>query len=327
VLSASAQNNDYNMVIELKNGTKITLGADDVENLTFNDGALSISGNTIEDIYTALANKVDQSEFEEWKALLSRLQEIVEPSPIKEYTVNGVSFKMVRVEGGTFLMGATQEQGSDAYDNEKPVHCDTLTTFYIGETEVTQALWYAVMGQKPTSDGGQWVSTVGLGDNFPAYYVSWDDCQTFIQTLNTLTGLSFRLPTEAEWEFAARGGNLSRGYKYAGSNTIDDVAWYWGNIPTQTSGQPGYGSQPVATKAPNELGLYDMSGNIYEWCQDWYGSYESIGQTDPTGPSSGTSRVSRGGCWSAIARGCRVSDRGLYTPSKRDYRWGLRLAL
>ena len=246
------------------------------------------------------------------------------------FTVNGVSFKMVKVSGGTFQMGATSEQGSDAYDSEKPVHSVTLSDYYIGETEVTQALWYAVMGYKPTSDGSQWSSSYGLGDEYPAYYVSWNDCQEFITKLNQLMGMSFRLPTEAEWEFAARGGNNSQGYKYAGSNTVDDVAWYWDNIPSQSSDQPGDGSQPVSTKSPNELGLYDMSGNVWEWCQDLFGSYSSSAQTDPTGPtgsSSGSFRVWRGGSWSDDARSCRVSNRFSYSPSGRGNSIGLRLAL
>ena len=240
------------------------------------------------------------------------------PASENTFTVNGVSFKMVKVSGGTFQMGATSEQGSDANDSEKPVHSVTLSDYWIGETEVTQALWYAVMGQRPTSDGNQWSSDKGLGDNYPAYYVSWDDCQEFITRLNQLTGQSFRLPTEAEWEFAARGGNSSQGYKYSGSNTIGDVAWYTSNSDSKT--------HPVATKSPNELGLYDMSGNVEEWCQDWFGDYSSSAQTDPVGPSSGSSRVRRGGSWSGSARICRVADRYFSTPSSRSYNLGLRIA-
>ena len=215
VLTAQAQSNDYNMVIELNNGTKITLGANDVKDLTFNGDALSISGNTIADLY---------SQIEELRALIKRYHP-EEDNLVKEFTVNGVSFKMVKVAGGTFQMGGTEEQGSDANSNEYPVHSVTLSDYYIGETEVTQALWYAVMGQSPTSSGKQWNSTDGLGDDYPAYDVNWNDCQTFVAKLNQLTGQTFRLPTEAEWEFAARGGNSSLGYKYAGSNTIGDVAW------------------------------------------------------------------------------------------------------
>ena len=229
---------------------------------------------------------------------------------IETITVNGVSFNMVRVDGGTFTMGATKEQGSDAYDDEKPAHKVTLSTYSIGETEVTQALWQAVMGSNPSN----W-----KGDNLPVETVSWDDCQTFIQKLNQLTGRRFRLPTEAEWEYAARGGNKSRGYKYSGSNSIGDVAWYTSNASSQT--------HSVKTKQANELGLYDMSGNVYEWCQDWYGSYSSGSQTNPTGPSSDSRRVNRGGSWSGSAGGCRVSYRYGHSPGNTNFFLGLRLAL
>ena len=236
------------------------------------------------------------------------------------YTVNGVSFKMVGVEGGTFTMGATAEQGSDADSEEKPAHEVTLSSFSIGETEVTQALWQAVMGSTPSYDF--------TGDlNRPVQWVSWYDCQTFITKLNEMTGKTFRLPTEAEWEFAARGGNLSQGYKYAGSNDVNEVAWYWDNIPSQSYVNAGYGTQTVATKAPNELGLYDMSGNVTEWCQDWYGSYSSSPSTNPTGPASGSLRVGRGGSWVSDAGFCRVSCRGSYSPSGKGNNLGLRLAL
>ena len=245
----------------------------------------------------------------------------------RTFTVGGVTFKMIYVEGGTFTMGATSEQGDDAWDSEKPAHSVMLSSYSIGETEVTQALWQAVMGQKPTSDGSQWSSTYGLGNNYPAYYVSWNDCQDFIKKLNSITGENFRLPTEAEWEYAARGGNKSQGYKYAGSNTIDNVAWYWNNIPSQSSGNAGYGTQNVATKLANELGIYDMSGNVWEWCQDRYGSYSSGSQTNPTGPVSGSRRVIRGGGWLNSARYCRVSYRINDAPEFRCSDLGLRLAL
>ena len=243
------------------------------------------------------------------------------PTPASQdrtFTVGGVTFKMIAVEGGTFTMGATSEQGSDAYDNEKPTHSVTLSSYSIGETEVTQALWQAVMGSNPSYFSGS---------QKPVEEVSWDDCQDFIRKLNALTGENFRLPTEAEWEYAARGGNKSRGYKYAGSNNIDNVAWYWDNIPSQSSGSAGYGTQVVASKSPNELGLYDMSGNVREWCQDWYGSYSSGSQTNPTGPTSGYSRVLRGGIWGNNARSCRVSYRDYDDPASRYDSRGLRLAL
>ena len=217
-----------------------------------------------------------------------------EPQP-EIFTVGGVSFKMIPVEGGTFTMGATAEQGSDAYDWEKPAHEVTLSSYCIGDAEVTQALWQAVMGSNPSYFTGNLQR--------PVERVSWNDCQTFITKLNQLTGKTFRLPTEAEWEYAARGGNKSQGYKYAGSNTLGDVAWYDGNSSSTT--------HPVATKAPNELGLYDMSGNVWEWCQDWYGSYSSGAQTNPTGPTLGSARVYRGGSWYYYASSCRaVSSMG-----------------
>ena len=224
------------------------------------------------------------------------------------YTVNGVSFKMIAVEGGTFMMGSSDDD-SDAYYWEKPVHQVTLSSFSIGETEVTQELWQAVMGTNPSDF---------TGSKRPVECVSWNDCQTFITELNQLTGQTFRLPTEAEWEFAARGGNQSNGYTYSGSNTIGDVAWYTDNS--------GDSTHPVATKAANELGIYDMSGNVWEWCQDWYGDYSSGSQTNPTGPSSGASRVVRGGCWNLIATYCRLAYRDYFTPSVTYRILGLRLA-
>ena len=256
-------------------------------------------------------------------------------SDITTYTVNGVSFKMVGVEGGTFTMGGTSEQGSDAYDCEKPAHQVTLSSYSIGRTEVTQELWLAVMGSNPSWFNGTGNSSVGsshsenYGTNLqrPVESVSWDDCQEFINTLNQLTGKNFRLPTEAEWEYAARGGSRSQGYKYSGSNTIDDVAWYWGSIPSHSDGTAGYATQTVGAKAPNELGLYDMSGNVNEWCSDRWGHYSNGAQVNPTGPTSGIYRVMRGGGWSDGARNCRVSDRVRSpSPDRRDFALGLRLA-
>ena len=240
--------------------------------------------------------------------------------PVTEtFTVNGVTFTMVAVEGGTFTMGATAEQGSDAEDHEKPTHQVTLSSYSIGQTEVTQALWQAVMGSNPSNNTGNLQR--------PVENVSWNNCQTFISKLNQMTGRTFRLPTEAEWEFAARGGNLSQGYKYAGSNTIGDVAWYHDNSEALGSSSPDYGTHTVGTKAPNELGLYDMSGNVWEWCQDWYSSYSSNAQTNPMGPATGTDLVNRGGSWGNSAGRCRVSYRGISSSSSRTSYLGLRLAL
>ena len=218
------------------------------------------------------------------------------------FTVKGVEFTMIAVEGGTFTMGATPEQGSDAEDWEKPTHQVTLSSYYIGETEVTQTLWQAVMGKNPS-----WYK----GDNLPVEEVSWNDCQDFIKKLNALTGKNFRLPTEAEWEYAARGGNKSSGYKYSGSNNITDVAWYINNSGSKT--------YPVKTKQANELGIYDMSGNVWEWCQDWYGKYGS--------PTFGTRRVNRGGGWLGNAMNCRSSNRSYEDHNIGENSLGLRLAL
>lgn len=241
----------------------------------------------------------------------------------KVFTIGGVSFTMVYVQGGTFTMGATSEQGSDAYDNEKPAHSVTLSNYYIGETEVTQELWEAVMGttvRQQRDKANKERPLRGEGVNYPMYYISWDECKTFVTQLNSLTGQRFHLPTEAQWEYAARGGNKSRGYEFAGSNTPSEVAWYNDNS--------GDSTHPVKTKSPNELGLYDMSGNVFEWCQDWYGSYSSGTQTNPTGPSSGAYRVYRGGSWDYFARNCRVSYRYGNTPSRHyGSSLGLRLAL
>ena len=234
------------------------------------------------------------------------------------FTVNGVSFTMKYVEGGTFQMGATSEQGSEADSDEKPVHTVTLSSYYMGETEVTQALWKAVMGAEPSYNGG-WENQYGRGNDYPAYRVSWNDIQEFIRKLNQKTGKNFRLPTEAEWEYAARGGKKSKGHKYAGSNTIDNVAWYSSNSGSMT--------HAVKTKSPNELGLYDMSGNVYEWCSDWYGDYSSGSQTNPTGASSGQYRVLRGGCWSHYAENCRVSNRINSNPDGGYIYNGFRVAL
>lgn len=238
----------------------------------------------------------------------------------KVFEANDISFKMIFVDTGTFTMGATEEQTGAALD-ESPAHQVTLTKdYYMGETEVTQALWYAVMGQKPTSDGTAWYPLYGLGDNYPAYNISWNDCQEFIAKLNQLTGLTFRLPTEAEWEYAARGGNKATTQTiYSGSNTIDDVAWYSDNSSSST--------HAVASKAANTLGLYDMSGNVSEWCNDWYGRYSSDAQTDPIGPESGSLRVLRSGSYSSSDKQCRVSIRIYGFGSHRYNSSGMRLAL
>ena len=225
--------------------------------------------------------------------------------------VGDVRFEMVYVEGGTFRMGATEEQGEDAWDDENPVHRVTLSSYLIGKHEVTQALWEELMGSNPSYNK--------QGGDYPVENVSWFDCREFIKKLNARTGMKFRLPTEAEWEYAARGGNRGKGYKYAGGDNLDEVGWFIDN-----SGNP---THPVGEKKPNELGLYDMSGNVWEWCQDWRGAYSSEAQTNPTGPQSGGDRVLRGGSYWGCARCCRVSDRIFSDPGYRDVYFGLRLVL
>ena len=267
---------------------------------------------TIADVQTAmLTGSLERQQTAQSQNQVQTTVSSASGSAIETITVNGVSFNMVRVDGGTFTMGATAEQGSDVGSDEKPTHQVTLSSYSIGETEVTQALWQAVMGSNPSKY---------KGTQKPVEQVSWNDCQEFIQNLNQLTGRKFRLPTEAEWEYAARGGSKSRGYKYSGSNNIDDVAWY-----TTTTNDKG--TRNVKTKQANELGLYDMSGNVWEWCQDWYGSYSSGAQTNPTGALSGSRRVFRGGSWNYYASYCRSSYRYYFTPTSWGHNLGLRLAL
>ena len=228
----------------------------------------------------------------------------------KTFTVNGVTFELLYVKGGTFTMGCTPEQNGDCNNDEKPTHSVTLDDYYIGKFEVTQDLWTAVMGKNPSNK---------KGDNLPVENVSWNDAQDFIRQLNQITGEHFSLPTEAQWEYAARGGSKSKGYKFSGGNILGNVAWYADNS----------GSTPhqVGTKDPNELGLYDMSGNVWEWCYDLYGNYSSESQNNPTGPTSGSVRVLRGGSWSYFAGLARVSYRLYGQPGSRFSGRGFRLVL
>ena len=218
---------------------------------------------------------------------------------VETITVNGVSFDMIKVEGGTYKMGS-----NDGESDEKPVHDETVATFQIGKTEVTQELWQAVMGANPSNFKGE--------ANLPVEKVSWTDCNTFITKLNAATGKNFRMPSEAEWEYAARGGNKSQGYTYSGSNSIDDVAWYDGNSSSKT--------HPVAQKQANELGIYDMSGNVWEWTSDKY-------STDYSQSRTSSARVNRGGGWDYAATNSRVALRGYSSESNANYYIGLRLAL
>ena len=242
---------------------------------------------------------------------------------------------MVHVEGGTFMMGSNLDEDNECNTNDeypapvqKPVHQVTLSSFSIGRYEVTQEEWLAVMGRSLTEF---------KSGRMPVKRVSWWDSQDFIKKLNKLTGMNFRLPTEAEWEFAARGGNESHGYKYSGSDCIDDVAWYNNNCIDDEAESPEDGTHEVGKKFPNELGLYDMSGNVMEWCQDRYGEYGSEAQVDPQGPSSSffkslvssssNCRVLRGGSWVQFDKGCKVSIRHYSATVLRHAVVGMRLAL
>ena len=227
----------------------------------------------------------------------------------KIITVNGVSFVMAAVNGGTFQMGNTD--GIGTWNDELPTHEVTLDSYFIGVTEVTQRLWVAIMNNNP-SEGN-------IGDSYPVNCVSWDDCQSFITELNKVSGLQFRLPTEAEWEFAARGGINSHNYSYSGSNDASMVAWYNGNSGNTT--------HQAGTKPANELGIHDMSGNVAEWCQDWYGNYSSAPVKNPKGPETGTYRVDRGGNYCYDSWLSRVARRGGNAPNAGAYIYGLRLVL
>ena len=236
---------------------------------------------------------------------------LVKPEGAEEFEANGVKFTMAKVEGGTYEMGGTSEQ-TNVEKDELPIHSVTLSDYMIGQTLVTQELWKAVMGANPSKFQGA---------KFPVESVSWEDCQIFITKLNELTGKKFRLLTEAEWEYAARGGKMSKGYQYAGSDTLNEVAWFADNSEGRT--------HAVGTKSPNELGVYDMSGNVWEWCHDWFDKkyYRNTMPTNPQGPSKGSGRVNRGGSWNGDVRNCRVSYRLSNAPDSRFYNLGLRLAL
>ena len=213
------------------------------------------------------------------------------------------------VDGGIFVMGATSEQDDDAWELEFPAHQVKLSSFYICKYEVTQELWEAVMGNNPSKFQGR---------RMPVDMVSWDDCQKFLEKLKDLTNIEFRLPTEAEWEYAARGGNKSSKCKYSGSSEVSEVAWY-----NQNSEET---SHPVGRKHPNELGLFDMSGNVWEWCADWQNFYSDDIQANPIGDYPSQGRIQRGGCWNQADNLCRVSFRGVCAPSMRSHDTGLRLA-
>lgn len=244
------------------------------------------------------------------KKVVDIIEEVAnKPKTINNPIINNLLSHMVKIEGGTFTMGVTSNQGS-AYSDEKPIHKVTVSTFYLNQYEVTQEEWETVMGKNPSSF---------IGPKRPVEHISWDDCRAFIRKLNALTGKKFRLPTEAEWEYAARGGKKSKGFKFAGSNEIEDVAWFNANSGNETHN--------VGSKKPNELELYDMTGNVWEWCNDWYGLYSSSSTTNPLGPISGNERVSRGGSFRTLIRLNRISYRFSFSPGMRSDNIGLRLAI
>jgi len=338
-----------------KLGTKLTVSIDMFET---NDGNLVASSDIVSSEKTAeLLEKASAACGEMFRAFVNPQGAVQIPTANSQPQGGGsgagagaattrgnfkddvVGIEMVFVKGGTFKMGCTSEQGSDCYDNEKPVHSVTISDFYIGKYEVTQNQWVKVMGSNPSSF---------KGGNLPVERVSWNDVQKFILRLNTMTGKKYRLPTEAEWEYAARGGVNSRGYKYSGSNNINYVAWYNVNSGdkvlkdglfeeyinkddfdeyTKILVSNKNKTWAVGTKSPNELGIYDMNGNVHEWVSDWYGSYSSVAQINPKGPSAGSYRVGRGGSWYSDGGDCRVSDRGSYGPDDSHFIIGFRLAL
>lgn len=235
-------------------------------------------------------------------------------------TAWGINMKMIWVEGGDFLMGCTSEQGNCESD-EQNVRRVTVDGFYIGMLEVTQSQWEKVVGtsisQQRNKANSSW-SLYGVGPDYPMYYVSWDEAMEFCRLLSNKTGRTYTLPTEAQWEYAARGGNKNEGTKYAGSNMIDAVAWYTDNSGSST--------HIVGSKRANALGIYDMSGNVWEWCKDWYASsYVSYDTNNPVGPSSGSDRVRRGSSRSNTASGCRVANRASDSPGTRTECVGFRV--
>ncbi len=235
----------------------------------------------------------------------------------------GIDMKFVWVEGGSFLMGCTSEQGGACESDEQNVRRVNVDGFYIGQFEVTQSQWEKVMGtsiyQQRNKANPQW-DLYGTGPDYPMYYVSWEEANEFCRILSQQTGKTFMLPTEAQWEYAARGGNKSEGTKYAGSNVIDVVAWYTDNS--------GGSTHAVGTRRANALGIYDMSGNVWEWCKDWYGAnYANYDTNNPQGPSSGSFRVIRGGSWYGSASNCRVSYRSGDSPGDRNNGLGFRVVL
>ena len=231
---------------------------------------------------------------------------------VLHFEINGVPFDMQRVEGGVFVMGGTYEQHRESISTDLPTHTVALNTYYIGTTEVTQALWKAVMPEWNFLDDFYTPS-------HPMAYISWYDCQEFIRRLDSITGLPFRLPTESEWEFAARGGNRSLGHRFAGSNIIDSVSWYLNNA--------GFRQHQVASRWSNELALYDMTGNVSEWCADWYAPYYLGTEPNPEGPQDGTYKIVRGSSFDNCKENSYISHRYMASPTEATNYCGMRLAL
>ena len=329
--------------LTLSSGRSVTLQTDQEGDILYVDGKrVGVSPQRLElsyGIHTIRAERGEQHTEKELEVtetggervvtlgfgLLSQIRWSSSVTPKQKEILSRLVGNMVQVEGGRFQMGGTSEQGSDAYDSEKPVHEVTLSDYYMGKYEVRQSEWEAVMGSNPS---------YFKGEDLPVEQVSWEDCHKFIRRLNALTGLNFKLPTEAQWEYAARGGRLSKGYKYSGSNNLGEVGWYWensgdrvltGEWEREKVDRNHCRTHRVGEKQPNELGLYDMSGNVSEWCEDWYGSYSIISQRVSLGAVSGVNRVNRGGSWIIAVWYCRVSDRGSLAPGSSDFSLGLRL--
>lgn len=231
---------------------------------------------------------------------------------VLHFDVNGIPFDMQRVEGGVFVMGGTREQHRERISTDLPTHTVALDAYYIASTEVTQALWKAVVPE------WEFFEELYL-PNFPISYISWNDCQEFVRRLDSITGMPFRLPTEAEWEYAARGGNRSKGFRFAGGNIVENVSWGLSNA--------GFRTHEVGKKQPNEVGLYDMTGNVSEWCSDWYAPYHFGTVPNPQGPTTGKEKIIRGSSYSNCQDNSYLSHRYMAVPTEATSYCGMRLAL
>ncbi|MCM1531296.1 MAG: formylglycine-generating enzyme family protein [Bacteroides sp.] len=239
----------------------------------------------------------------------------------KNYTETafGMNLQMVYVAGGEFEMGSTVEQDVEAASNEAPVRTVSLDPYYIGKFEITQSQWEAVMGTtiREQMELTGWEELYGEGIDYPMYYVNWQEAKAFCDSLSKKTGKRYALPTEAQWEYAAKGGQKSEGYKYSGGDNIEEVAWYEENSEETT--------HPVGLKKANELGIFDMSGNVREWCSDWYDIYDEADTENPQGPELSEVRVERSGSFGSDARRCRSTDRRSFKPTYRSFYLGFRV--